>query len=115
MRTAVLAALILTAASHVSGDVTIDWIITGSPLPGQCATPGELITFVWPDDQTHNVNILASNEEYESCTGITDMEPSAPGYTFTAGDAGMSHYFACGVGPHCTLGQKIIISVQNEC
>ena len=25
-----------------TGDVTIDWIITGSPLPGQCATPGQL-------------------------------------------------------------------------
>merc|ERR1719187_716975 len=96
------------------GGIEIEWVITGSPLPARCVRPGQPVTFVWPDDPHSRHNVAqVSKEVYESCNGISKTTPASPPITGSAGVG--TYYFVCGIGDHCRGGQKIIITVSNEC
>ena len=66
---------------------------------------------------SHNVNQLASQSDYDSCSGFTDTAGNSDPYMFQAVTPGV-FYFACGVGSgfHCQNGNmKAMITVANSC
>ena len=64
----------------------------------------------------HNVNQLASQSEYDSCSGFTDTAGNSDNpYIFPAVIPGVFH-FACGVGTHCQNGNmKAMVTVGDSC
>lgn len=84
-------------------------------------TTNDTLFFEWEDD--HDVVLLESAEAYESCDfdngGLTNEE--IPGsevsefffvntVTISNLEPG-TYYFACSIGGHCFVGQKIIVNV----
>jgi hypothetical protein len=70
---------------------------------------GDVLTFNWSG--THNVNIHPNKDcEFSGSTSIAASSGGA--YTLTTLDK-PDVYFACQVGSHCSLGQHILVTVED--
>jgi len=104
----------ITVAPTCSKNFTVPWSF-GMDSQEHCVETGTTVII----DKTgsfHNVNMLTSESEYDSCTGFTDTVGNADNpYIFQAETPG-SFYFACGVGTHCASGNmKAKITVADSC
>ena len=64
---------------------------------------------------SHNVNQLANQSDFDSCSGFTDTAGNSDPYMFPAVTPGV-FYFACGVGTHCQNGNmKAMVTVADSC
>ena len=53
---------------------------------------------------------------WTSCKGITSTAPDTTGFfIWEAPNPPKVHYFVCGVGGHCKMGQKVKITVAKTC
>jgi len=96
-------------------DVHVPWSF-GMDHQAICVETGTNVIF----DKTgssHNVNQLASQSDYDSCSGFTDTAGNSAPYMFSAVTPGV-FYFACGVGNgfHCNNGNmKAMVTVADSC
>ncbi|KAL7259755.1 hypothetical protein ACSBR1_005597 [Camellia fascicularis] len=73
---------------------------------------GDILVFNWTG--THNV-ARVYEADFNNCissNAIDTIQDTSP-YSITL-SSDNTYYFICGVGPHCTLGQKVSISVGNS-
>merc|ERR1711899_499198 len=81
----------------------------------ECVKPGTSVIFEW-SGSSHNVDKVGSAEDYASCSGITDTTGVSGPYTWQAPISEGNHYFVCGIGIHCSVGNmKAAIEVSNNC
>jgi len=81
----------------------------------ECVRPGTSVIFEW-SGSSHNVDKVGSAEDYASCSGITDTTGVSGPYTWQAPSSEGNHYFVCGIGIHCSVGNmKAAIEVSNNC
>merc|ERR1719336_3729152 len=81
----------------------------------ECVKPGTSVIFEW-SGSSHNVDKVGSAEDYASCSGITDTTGVSGPYTWQAPSSEGNHYFVCGIGIHCSVGNmKAAIEVSNNC
>merc|ERR1712004_579320 len=81
----------------------------------ECVKPGTSVIFEW-SGSSHNVDKVGSAEDYASCSGITDTTGVSGPYTWQAPTSEGNHYFVCGIGIHCSVGNmKAAIEVSNNC
>nr|GEZ53084.1 hypothetical protein [Tanacetum cinerariifolium] len=102
--------------SHVVGD-SMGWTVPPTNLgataytswaTGKTFRVGDTLVFNFPTN-VHNV-LEVSQSAYQPCTlanPITTVINGPANITLTAGN----HYYICGVGPHCRLGQKVMVTV----
>jgi plastocyanin len=89
----------------------IEWFIPGSggSLPDVTVKVGDTLNFVWSG--THNVYIHPNQDC--SLDGSTEVGGTSPA-TYEITDANVpAVYFACQIGPHCSLGQHVLVTVQE--
>ncbi len=74
------------------------------------AAAGETVTFTWGPD-THDVWLMADETHYNNCDwdGATEIHSTSVQTGDVAG-LGETKYYACHVGSHCDVGQKIAIT-----
>eukprot|EP00091_Calanus_sinicus_P000892 TRINITY_DN1084_c0_g1_i5.p2 TRINITY_DN1084_c0_g1~~TRINITY_DN1084_c0_g1_i5.p2 ORF type:complete len:115 (-),score=38.66 TRINITY_DN1084_c0_g1_i5:119-463(-) len=110
------AALILTVACvHValSETVDIDWTL-GMTENAVCVPPGSIINFVW--EHGHNVVEVATQEDFDACTGFTDHAAYTGPLAWPVPEAEGTYYIVCGVGSHCDVGnRKLAVTVAHHC
>ena len=75
---------------------------------------GDEVQFLWEGD--HNVYRMKDKTAFDACdfVGSTPIgkafDTSGVRQVISSGD-GMIHYFACKVGSHCSVGQKLAIII----
>ena len=74
------------------------------------------MTITWAKSEgEHNVEHV-KEKVWTSCEGITNTAPDSSGiFKWEAPKAPKDHYFVCGVGGHCKMGQKVKITVAEQC
>ena len=73
---------------------------------------GSIINFEWSNG--HNVVEVATQEDFDNCTGFTDTTGYEGPLTWPVPEAEGTYYIVCGVGHHCDTGnQKIAVTVGN--
>merc|ERR1711936_1049886 len=83
--------------------VTVPWSF-GMETVDICVETGTSVVFEWTGSG-HNVNLLSSKADYDTCTGFTDTQGNSGPYIYQ-GDTPGVFYFACGLGAgfHCNNG-----------
>ena len=79
----------------------------------ESASVGDSVVFTW--SSFHNVYMFADEDAFNACdfAGATELAPADVNtYTFEVTDTG-SFYFGCSVGTHCSLGQKLALTVAG--
>jgi plastocyanin len=102
-----------SSSTVMAETIDIEWSIPGSggSLPDVTAKVGDTLNFVWTSG-THNVYIHPNQD----CDfgGSTEVGGTSP-VTYELTDANVpSIYFACQIGPHCSLGQHVLVTVEEE-
>merc|ERR1711935_697025 len=96
----------------VTTNTEIEWTIPFTPYE-LCVAPGSQVTFNYKEN--HNVDLVGSQLEWEQCDGISNTVPDMGPVVWTAPDTDGIFYVVCGAYNHCELGQKVIITVANNC
>merc|ERR1712123_532680 len=104
----------ITVAPTCLKSLTVPWSY-GMETQDLCVETGTTVTI----DKTgsfHNVNMLATDSDYDTCSGFTDTAGNSDNpFIFQADDLG-TFYFACGVGTHCQNGSmKAKVTVSDNC
>jgi len=103
-----------TTEGTTSAPRVITWSF-GMSEAVECVKPGTSVIFEW-SGSSHNVDKVGSAEDYASCSGITDTTGVSGPYTWQAPSSEGNHYFVCGIGIHCSVGNmKAAIEVSNNC
>jgi len=104
----------ITVAPTCAKNVTVPWSFGMEPQV-ICVQTGTTV-IIEKTGSFHNVNMLATQSDYDNCTGFTDTAGNSDNpYIFQAEIQG-SYYFACGVGTHCKSGNmKAMITVADSC
>ncbi|KAJ0971232.1 hypothetical protein J5N97_019191 [Dioscorea zingiberensis] len=107
------------ATKHVVGGTATGWTIPPNTTfysewsASQTFAVGDSLVFNFPTG-IHNV-IKVPKSDYDACTTKNQI-----GATLSNGPAtvtipsGGQHYYLCGVGGHCTAGQKVSITVTGS-
>eukprot|EP00092_Neocalanus_flemingeri_P082400 GFUD01103175.1.p1 GENE.GFUD01103175.1~~GFUD01103175.1.p1 ORF type:complete len:234 (+),score=40.45 GFUD01103175.1:2-703(+) len=106
----------ITVAPKCSTTKTLPWTFGMQPLV-VCVETGTAVNFEWTGSN-HNVNQLASESEYNGCTGFTDIQGNSDNPFLYQADTTGVFYFACGVGSgfHCNNGgMKAMVTVADTC
>jgi len=104
----------ITVAPTCSNNVTVPWSWGMEPQV-LCVETGSTVV-IEKTGSGHNVNMLSSQSEYETCTGFTDTVGNAVNPFLFHADTPGTFYFACGVGTHCKTGNmKASITVAETC
>ena len=73
---------------------------------------GSIINFEWSNG--HNVVEVATQEDFDNCTGFTDTTAYEGPLAWPVPEAEGTYYIVCGVGHHCIQGkQKLAVTVGN--
>merc|ERR1712013_22406 len=104
----------ISVAPTCAKNVTVPWSFGMEPQV-ICVETGTTV-IIEKTGSFHNVNMLATQSDYDNCTGFTDTAGNSDNpYIFQAEIQG-SYYFACGVGTHCKSGHmKAMITVADSC
>merc|ERR1712179_864627 len=104
----------ITVAPSCAKNVSVPWSWGMEPQV-LCVETGTTV-IIEKTGSSHNVNILATQSDYDNCTGFTDTAGNSVNpYIFQADMQG-TYYFACGVGTHCKSGNmKAMITVADSC
>jgi len=72
---------------------------------------GDEIEFTWTG--CHNVYLMKDKTAFDSCSwdGSTVIGETSGAKRVISGSDGTVQYFACKVGPHCTSGQKLAVTI----
>jgi len=72
---------------------------------------GDEIEFTWTGG--HNVYLMKDKTAFDSCSwdGSTVIGETSGANRVISGSDGTVQYFACKVGPHCTSGQKLAVTI----
>merc|ERR1719268_499247 len=102
----------ITVAPSCAKNVTVPWSWGMEPQV-LCVETGTTV-IIEKTGSFHNVNMLATQSDYDNCTGFTDTAGNSVNpYIFQADMQG-TYYFACGVGTHCKSGNmKAMITVAD--
>merc|ERR1711970_250500 len=104
----------ITVAPSCAKNVTVPWSFGMEPQV-LCVETGTTV-IIEKTGSFHNVNMLATQSDYDNCSGFTDTAGNSVNpYIFQADMQG-TYYFACGVGTHCKGGNmKAMITVADSC
>jgi len=104
----------ITVAPSCAKNVTVPWSWGMEPQV-LCVETGTTV-IIEKTGSFHNVNMLATQSDYDNCSGFTDTAGNSVNpYIFQADMQG-TYYFACGVGTHCKSGNmKAMITVADSC
>jgi len=94
---------------------TLPWFLGMDPLE-LCVETGTEVVF---NKTGHNVVLMATQSDYDACTGFLGENPTVGNnidpFIWQA-DTDGTFYFACGVGTHCSAGgMKAKITVAPKC
>merc|ERR1712183_353290 len=92
--------------------VDIDWIY-GMTENEICVPPGTIINFVWETD--HNVVEVASQADFDDCTGFTDTTGYDGPLAWPVPDAEGTYFIVCGVRTHCADGNQRLAVTVGTC
>merc|ERR1711892_310151 len=96
----------------VTENTYIEWTIPFTPYE-LCVAPGSAVIFNY--EAYHNVVLVGSLLEWQQCDGISNTEPNTGPFIWDAPSTDGTFYVVCGAYNHCDLGQKVIITVSNDC
>ena len=78
-----------------------------------CVPPGTIINFVWETD--HNVVEVASQGDFDDCTGFTDTTGYDGPLAWPVPDAEGTYFIVCGVRTHCADGNQRLAVTVGTC
>merc|ERR1712179_694739 len=104
----------ITVAPSCAKNVTVPWSWGMEPQV-LCVETGTTV-IIEKTGSSHNVNMLATQSDYDDCTGFTDTAGNSVNPFIFQADIKGTYYFACGVGTHCKSGNmKAMITVADSC
>merc|ERR1712106_1035416 len=103
------------SGSGAANQKTLPWYLGMDPME-LCVETGTEVIF---NKTGHNVVLMATQSDYDGCTGFLGENPTVGNnidpFIWQAESDGV-YYFACGVGTHCSAGgMKAKITVAPSC
>merc|ERR1711892_1323495 len=103
------------SGSGAANQKTLPWYLGMDPME-LCVETGTTVIF---NKTGHNVVLMATQSDYDGCTGFLGENPTDGNnidpFIWQAESDGV-YYFACGVGTHCSAGgMKAKITVAPSC